>query len=62
MKYLPDKTKKYPWQKKHNENLSGTNKAYKPNKISKKNRSLNLMKLGKINFIIFLYYFPEFLN
>ena len=30
------KTKKYSWQKKHNENLSGTNKAYKPNKISKK--------------------------
>ena len=30
-----DKTKKYSWQK-HNENLSGTNKAYKPNKISKK--------------------------
>ena len=36
MKYLSDKTKKYSWQKKHNENLSGTNKAYKPNKISKK--------------------------
>ena len=35
---IPDykELKKYSWQKKHNENLSGTNKAYKPNKISKK--------------------------
>ncbi len=30
--------KKYDWQKKHNENLSGTSKAYRPNRISKKNR------------------------
>tara|TARA_B100000575_G_C22720417_1_gene433173 strand:- start:223 stop:579 length:357 start_codon:yes stop_codon:yes gene_type:complete len=31
------KTKKYEWQKKHAPNLSGTESAYKPNKISKKN-------------------------
>ena len=31
-----EKTKKYKWQKKHEQNLSGTKKAYKPNKISKK--------------------------
>ena len=28
--------KKYDWQKNHSENLSGSNKAYKPNRISKK--------------------------
>ena len=28
--------KKYSWQKSHNQNLSGSSKAYKPNKISKK--------------------------
>ena len=31
-----EKKSKYSWQKKHKENLSGTKKAYKPNKISKK--------------------------
>jgi len=25
-----DSEKKYPWQKKHEENLTGTNKAYRP--------------------------------
>ena len=30
--------KKYDWQKNHTQNLSGSNKAYKPNKISKKNK------------------------
>ena len=34
-------TKKYNWQKSHTQNLSGTNKAYKPNKISKKNKFKN---------------------
>ena len=33
--------KKYNWQKKHEENLSGTQKAYKPNKISKKTNFKN---------------------
>ena len=28
--------KKYSWQKNHIQNLSGSSKAYKPNKISKK--------------------------
>ena len=28
---------KYLWQKKHTENLTGTSKSYKPNKISKSN-------------------------
>ena len=28
--------KKFSWQKSHTQNLSGSNKAYKPNKISKK--------------------------
>ncbi len=28
--------KKYDWQKNHSENLSGSDKAYKPNRISKK--------------------------
>tara|TARA_B110000444_G_C18653315_1_gene507159 strand:- start:478 stop:834 length:357 start_codon:yes stop_codon:yes gene_type:complete len=28
--------KKYKWQKEHSENLTGTSKAYKPNKITKK--------------------------
>ena len=27
---------KYNWQKKHEQNLTGTQKAYKPNKITKK--------------------------
>tara|TARA_B100001769_G_C21934175_1_gene503365 strand:+ start:328 stop:702 length:375 start_codon:yes stop_codon:yes gene_type:complete len=27
--------KKYDWQKSHNENLTGSNNAYKPNKIKK---------------------------
>ena len=29
--------RKYDWQKRHTPNLSGTDSAYKPNKISKKN-------------------------
>ncbi len=33
--------KKFNWQKSHTQNLSGTNKAYKPNKISKKNKFKN---------------------
>ena len=34
---IPSSTqKKYSWQKSHTQNLSGSNKAYKPNKISKK--------------------------
>ena len=36
-----EKTKKYNWQKKHEQNLSGTHKAYKPNKISKKTKFKN---------------------
>ena len=31
-------TKKYSWQKNHTQNLSGSSQAYKPNKISKKNK------------------------
>ncbi len=30
--------KKYNWQKNHTQNLSGSSKAYKPNKISKKTK------------------------
>ena len=33
--------KKYNWQKTHTQNLSGSDKAYKPNKISKNNRFKN---------------------
>ena len=33
-----EKSKKYTWEKSHEFNLSGTSKAYKPNKISKKNK------------------------
>ena len=33
--------KKYDWQKSHSENLSGSDKAYKPNKISKKEKFKN---------------------
>jgi NADH:ubiquinone oxidoreductase subunit len=32
---LPLKKEQYLWQKKHSENLTGTIKAYRPNKISK---------------------------
>ena len=31
-------SKKYVWQKGHTQNLTGSNKAYKPNKISKKDK------------------------
>ena len=34
---LPLDKKKYLWQKEHSENLTGTKKAYRPNKISKLN-------------------------
>ena len=43
-------TKKYDWQKSHSQNLSGSSKAYKPNKISKE-INLKIMKLGKINYL-----------
>ena len=33
--------KKYDWQKSHSENLSGSDKAYKPNKISKREKFKN---------------------
>ena len=36
-----DTVKKYNWQKSHSHNLSGSNKAYKPNKISKKTKFKN---------------------
>ncbi len=36
-----ENVKKYNWQKKHIQNLSGTKEAYKPNKISKKNNYKN---------------------
>lgn len=32
------KEKKYPWQKKHLENLTGDVNSYRPNKISKSNK------------------------
>ena len=39
---VPSNTiKKYNWQKSHTQNLSGSDKAYKPNKISKNNRFKN---------------------
>ena len=34
--------KKYDWQKSHSENLSGSDKAYKPNKISKERKKQKL--------------------
>ena len=36
-----DNIKKYKWQKKHNENMSETSKAYKPNKIEKNTKFKN---------------------
>ena len=33
--------KKYDWQKSHKQNLTGSNEAYKPNKISKENKFKN---------------------
>ena len=36
-----NKFKKYDWQKSHIHNLTGSNKAYKPNKISKKMKFKN---------------------
>ena len=33
-----DPHKKFSWQKSHTQNLSGSSKAYKPNKISKKTK------------------------
>tara|TARA_Y100000996_G_scaffold57084_1_gene38720 strand:+ start:210 stop:563 length:354 start_codon:yes stop_codon:yes gene_type:complete len=38
---IPTKSKKFKWQKSHNQNLSGSSKAYKPNKISKDNKFKN---------------------
>ena len=39
---IPSKSvKKYNWQKSHSQNLSGSNKAYKPNKISKNTKFKN---------------------
>jgi len=39
---IPSETlKKYSWQKDHLQNMSGSKKAYKPNKISKKNKFKN---------------------
>ena len=39
---IPSETlKKYDWQKNHSENLSGSNRAYKPNKITKKMKFKN---------------------
>ena len=32
---IPKNNEKYPWQKDHSENLTGTINSYKPNKISK---------------------------
>ena len=34
-------SKKYIWQKKHSQNLSGSSKAYKPNKILKEQKFKN---------------------
>tara|TARA_Y100000591_G_scaffold144849_1_gene124454 strand:+ start:186 stop:542 length:357 start_codon:yes stop_codon:yes gene_type:complete len=33
--------KKFKWQKSHKQNLSGSSKAYKPNKITKENKFKN---------------------
>ena len=42
-------------------NLSGSNKAYKPNKISKK-KNLKIMKLGKIKISLIIFVFGFFSN
>ena len=39
--------KQYEWQKKHVENKTGTNQSYKPNKISKKNKSFKKYETWK---------------
>ena len=50
--------KKYDWQKNHSENLSGSNRAYKPNKITKKMKFKNYETWK--NLPIFNYFFIFF--
>ena len=38
---------KYPWQKPHLENKTGTNESYKPNKISKKSKDFKKYETWK---------------
>ena len=52
-------SKKYIWQKKHSQNLSGSSKAYKPNKILKEQK-FKIMRLGKSNFFFLIWYFLFF--
>ena len=40
-KYQQNLLKKFKWQKSHTQNLSGSSKAYKPNKISNENKFKN---------------------
>ena len=39
--------KKYSWQKPHKDNKTGTEKAYKPNKISKKSKNFKKYETWK---------------
>ena len=45
---IPQKNKKYLWQKKHQENQTGTNNSYKPNSISRLNREKKKYDTWKI--------------
>jgi len=44
---LEKKIDKFAWQKPHEENRTGTSKAYKPNKISKKNKNFKKYEIWK---------------
>ena len=44
---LEKKIDKFAWQKPHEENRTGTSKAYKPNKISKKNKNFKKYETWK---------------
>ena len=47
--------KKYDWQKPHQHNLTGTEKAYYPNK--NKDAIKKNIKVGKVNIIFYLLFF-----
>ena len=44
---IDKKINKHPWQKSHIENKTGTKEAYKPNKISKKNKDFKKYETWK---------------
>ena len=57
---IPDyKDKKFPWQKKHLENQTGSNNSFKPIKI-KKTMLIKNMKLGNKIFSILILIFFSF--